>query len=143
MVDASTIDNPGVTEYRGVDTKTGQVLLQHKYDEATNNIGEFLAIVHALAMYKKHGKELKIIYSDSGNAISWIRQKKCKAKYEKTGDNVQLLDDIQRAVAWLENNTYETKILKWNTGAWGQIPADYGRNNSSGLFKKQKRESNS
>ncbi len=126
-VDASTIENPGVTEYRGVDTKTGQVIFQHKYDEATNNIGEFLAIVHALALYKKQGKELKIIYSDSSNAISWVKQKKCKTKYEKTENNTKLFDDIQRAVAWLENNSYETKILKWNTGAWGQIPADYGR----------------
>jgi ribonuclease HI len=126
-VDSSTIENPGVTEYRGVDTKTGQVLFQHRYEEATNNIGEFLAIVHALALYKKQGKELKIIYSDSANAISWVKQKKCKTKYEKTENNAKLFEDIQRAVAWLENNSYETKILKWNTGAWGEIPADYGR----------------
>ncbi len=126
-VDASTIENPGITEYRGVDTRTGKILFQHKYDEATNNIGEFLAIVHALALYKKQGKELKIIYSDSANAISWVKQKKCKTKYEKTENNTKLFDDIQRAVAWLEINSYDTKILKWNTGAWGQIPADYGR----------------
>ena len=126
-VDASTIQNPGITEYRGVDTKTGQVLFQHKYDEATNNIGEFLAIVHALALYKKQGKELKIIYSDSANAISWVIQKKCKTKYERNKDNSKLFDDIGRAVNWLKNNSYETKILKWNTEAWGQIPADYGR----------------
>jgi len=68
-VDASTIENPGITEYRGVDTRTGQVLFQHKYDEATNNIGEFLAIVHALALYKKQGKELKIIYSAGNNNV--------------------------------------------------------------------------
>lgn len=126
-IDASTIGNPGVTEYRGVDTKTGQVLFQHKYDEATNNIGEFLAIVHALALYKKQEKELKIIYSDSMNAISWVKQKKCKTKYEKAENNTKLFDDIRRAVAWLENNSYNTKILKWNTAAWGQIPADYGQ----------------
>jgi ribonuclease HI len=126
-VDASTIENPGVTEYRGVDTATKQVLFQHKYDEATNNIGEFLAIVHALALYKKQGKELKIIYSDSANAISWVQQKKCKTKYQKTENNTKLFDDIQRAVVWLENNSYDTKVLKWNTGAWGEIPADYGR----------------
>lgn len=126
-VDASTIENPGVTEYRGVDTTTRQVLFQHKYDEATNNIGEFLAIVHALALYKKLGKELKIIYSDSANAISWVKQKKCRTKYVKTKNNAKLFDDIQRAVSWLENNSYDTKILKWNTGVWGEIPADYGR----------------
>lgn len=126
-VDASTMENPGVTEYRGVDTRTRQVLFQHKYDEATNNIGEFLAIVHALALYKKQGKELKIIYSDSANAISWVRQKKCRTKFKNTENNKKLFDDIQRAVAWLENNSYDTKIMKWNTGVWGEIPADYGR----------------
>lgn len=126
-VDASTIENPGPTEYRGVDTRTGEVLFQHKYDEATNNIGEFLAIVHALALYKKQGRELKIIYSDSLNAISWIKQKKCRTKYEKTAKNAKLFDDIKRAVAWLEANSYDTQILKWDTEAWGEIPADYGR----------------
>ena len=126
-VDASTIGNPGLTEYRGVDTMTGEVLFQHKYDEATNNIGEFLAIVHALALYKKQGKKLKIIYSDSANAISWVEQKKCMTKYKKTENNAKLFDDIRRALAWLENNSYDTKILKWKTAVWGQIPADYGR----------------
>ena len=126
-VDASTINNPGPTEYRGVDTKTKKVIFELKLDEATNNIGEFLAIVHALALYKKNGNELKVIYSDSLNAISWVKQKKCKTKYEKTDTNEKVFDLIQRAVTWLQNNHYDTKILKWNTGAWGQIPADYGR----------------
>lgn len=126
-VDASSIQNPGPTEYRGVDTNTKQILFELKLDEATNNIGEFLAIVHALALYKRQGKELKIIYSDSVNAISWIRQKKCKTKFEQTKSNKKTFDIIERAISWLNNNEYETKILKWNTGAWGQIPADYGR----------------
>jgi len=126
-VDASTIDNPGVTEYRGVDTKTGKEIFNYKYEEATNNIGEFLAIIHALALYKKQGKELKIIYSDSANAISWVNQKKCKTKYERTENNAKLFEDIERTVMWLKTNDFDTKILKWNTGAWGQIPADYGR----------------
>jgi len=126
-VDASTIENPGVTEYRGVETKTGKEIFHYKYEEATNNIGEFLAIIHALALHKKQGKELKIIYSDSLNAISWVNQKSCKTKYERTKKNSKLFEDIERAVAWLKTNDFETKILKWNTGAWGQIPADFGR----------------
>lgn len=126
-VDASSIENPGRTEYRGVDTRTKQVLFEKKYEEATNNIGEFLAIVYALALYKKQGKELKVIYSDSLNAISWVRQKRCKTKLEKNERNAEVFDHIQRAINWLETNQYETKILKWNTAAWGQIPADYDR----------------
>lgn len=126
-VDASSIQNPGPTEYRGVDTKTKQVIFEMKYEEATNNIGEFLAIVHALALYKKQGKELKVIYSDSLNAISWVKQKKCKTKFEKTATNTKVFEHLQRAVTWLEHNDYDTKAVKWNTAAWGQIPADYGR----------------
>lgn len=126
-VDASCIENPGKMEYRGVDMKTKAVIFEKKYEEATNNIGEFLAIVHALALYKKDGKELKIIYSDSLNAISWVKQKKCKTKLEKNERNAIVFEHIQRAEIWLNNNEYHTKILKWNTAAWGEIPADYGR----------------
>jgi ribonuclease HI len=126
-VDASSIQNPGPTEYRGVDTKTKQVIFEMKLDEATNNIGEFLAIVHALALYKAKGIELKILYSDSMNAISWVKQKRCKTKFQPTEENQRTFDLIKRAVTWLESNQYDTKILKWNTGAWGEIPADYGR----------------
>ncbi|MBK6937540.1 MAG: ribonuclease H [Chitinophagaceae bacterium] len=126
-VDASCIENPGKMEYRGVDTKTGKVIFERMYEEATNNIGEFLAIVHALALYKRDGKELKIIYSDSLNAISWVKQKKCKTKLERNEKNAVVFEHIQRAIVWLNNTEYETKVLKWNTSAWGEIPADYGR----------------
>jgi len=126
-VDASCIENPGEMEYRGVDIKTGKVIFERKYEEATNNIGEFLAIVHALALYKRDGKELKIVYSDSLNAISWVKQKKCKTKLERNDKNAVVFEHIQRALIWLNNNEYDTKILKWNTAAWGEIPADYGR----------------
>jgi ribonuclease HI len=126
-VDASCIENPGRMEYRGVDIKTGKVIFEMKYEEATNNIGEFLAIVHALALYKRDGKELKIVYSDSLNAISWVKQKKCKTKLEKNDKNMVVFEHIQRAIVWLNNNEYDAKVLKWNTAAWGEIPADYGR----------------
>jgi ribonuclease HI len=125
-VDASSIQNPGPTEYKAVDTKTKQVLFENRLEDATNNIGEFLAIVHALALYKRQQKELKVIYSDSLNAISWVKQKKCKTKLEQTETNQKTFEIIDRAILWLQNNTYDTKILKWNTGAWGEIPADYG-----------------
>jgi ribonuclease HI len=126
-VDASCIENPGKMEYRGVDIKTGKIVFERMYEEATNNIGEFLAIVHALALYKREGKELKIVYSDSRNAISWVNQRKCKTKLERNEKNAIVFEHIQRAIAWLKNNEYDTKVLKWNTAAWGEIPADYGR----------------
>lgn len=126
-VDASCIENPGKMEYRGVDMKTGKIIFEREYEEATNNIGEFLAIVHALALYKRDGKELKIVYSDSLNAISWVKQKKCKTKLVKNDKNTVVFEHILRAEIWLNNNEYDAKVLKWNTAVWGEIPADYGR----------------
>jgi ribonuclease HI len=126
-VDASAIQNPGPTEYRCVNTQTKEEIFRIRLSEATNNIGEFLAIVHALAHFKRSGKDAKIIYSDSLNAISWVQQKKCKTKYQRNENNTKVFEMIERAIIWLNTNSYETKILKWNTALWGEIPADFGR----------------
>lgn len=126
-VDASSMGNPGVTEYRAVDMQTREIIFNYKLEEATNNIGEFLGIVHTLALFQKEKKTLKIIYSDSKNAILWVRQKVCKTKLVPTNNNRKTFEVIERAVNWLRNNDFDTQILKWNTALWGEIPADYGR----------------
>jgi ribonuclease HI len=126
-VDASCIGNPGVLEYRCVHTETGEeVLRQGPFEYGTNNIGEFLAIVHALALFKKQGITVPI-YSDSRNAIDWVSQKKCKTKLVREERNSKLFDLIERAETWLLNNEYTNEILKWETASWGEIPADFGR----------------
>ncbi|MGI6478508.1 MAG: viroplasmin family protein [Salinivirgaceae bacterium] len=126
-VDAACSGNPGDLEYQGVYVKTGQRLFyQGPFKQGTNNVGEFLAIVHALAYCKKHGIDLPI-YSDSRNAMIWIKQKKAKTKLFKSYENQQLFDLIDRAEFWLSNNEYPNKVLKWETEAWGEIPADFGR----------------
>ncbi|MDQ1806011.1 ribonuclease H family protein [Chryseobacterium sp. CKR4-1] len=117
----------GIVEYQGVDTKTKKVLFkQGPFEGGTNNIGEFLAIVHGLAYCKK--KNINIpIYSDSKNAMSWVKNKKVKTSQEKNDKNKELFDLIDRAIKWLENNERANKILKWETKAWGENPADFGR----------------
>ena len=81
-VDAACSGNPGDMEYRGVYVKTGQqIFIQGVYKEATNNIGEFLAIVLGLAYLKQHQLPWAL-YSDSKIAIAWIRQKQCKTNIE-------------------------------------------------------------
>jgi ribonuclease HI len=94
--------------------------------KGTNNIGEFLAIVHGLALLKNKGFDMPI-YSDSANAISWVRQKKCKTKLPRTPETEELFLLIERAEKWLQGNTYTTRILKWEWKEWGVIPADFGR----------------
>lgn len=126
-VDAASSGNPGKLEYRGVDTKTKkQLFKQGPFEEGTNNIGEFLAIVHGLA-YLKQKKSDKILYTDSRTALSWVKKKNCNTKLERTENNKVLFDLIERAVAWLTLNSYITTVVKWETRAWGEIPADFGR----------------
>jgi ribonuclease HI len=126
-VDAACSGNPGKMEYRGVYVKTGeQVFHVGPMAQGTNNIGEFLALVHGLALFGKNGCTMPI-YSDSRNAIHWVQQKKCKTKLERTAVNAPLFNLIERAEKWLRENSYTTKILKWETAEWGEIPADFGR----------------
>lgn len=126
-VDAACSGNPGVMEYRGVWTATGQEIFRMgPFDDATNNIGEFLAIVHALALLKKQNSDLPI-YSDSVNAQSWVRKKHCNTKLAPTFRNTPVFNLIARAEEWLKGNTYVNPIYKWKTDVWGEIPADFGR----------------
>lgn len=126
-VDAACSGNPGLMEYRGVWTATGEELFRMgPFLNGTNNVGEFLAIVHGLAYLKQKGLDMPI-YSDSVTAQSWVRQKKCKTKLEQTAKNGDLFDLLFRAEKWLNQNTYSNPILKWATEKWGEIPADFGR----------------
>ncbi len=125
-VDAACSGNPGPMEYRGVYVATGREVFHYGPVFGTNNIGEFLAIVHGLALLKQKGLTMPI-YSDSRNAQLWIRQKKCKTKLERNARTEQLFQMIDRAEKWLHENTYDTDILKWDTRRWGEIPADFGR----------------
>ena len=126
-VDAASSGNPGKMEYRGVDTQTGKQLFhQGPFAEGTNNIGEFLALVHGLA-YLKNKNSNRIIYSDSKIAIGWVKSKKCKTKLQPNKKNQALMELVTRAENWLKTNTYTTKIKKWETKVWGEIPADFGR----------------
>ncbi len=125
-VDAACSGNPGVMEYQGVTTKGAQQLFHQKFDLGTNNIGEFLGIVHGLAMLKKEGRNIPI-YSDSMTAIKWVRDKKAKTKLEHTPETAYLFELIERAETWLKKNSYSNPLLKWETKSWGEIPADFGR----------------
>ena len=126
-VDAACSGNPGLLEYRGVYVLTGeQIFLQGVFEHGTNNVGEFLALVHGLALLKQK-KSIIPIYSDSVNAIKWVKDKKCKTKLDRIPQNESLFYLIERAEKWLRENTYTTRIIKWETQEWGEIPADFGR----------------
>ena len=126
-VDGACSGNPGLMEYRGVYSKTGEELFrQGPFKNGTNNIGEFLALVHGLAFLKQKNSPLPI-YTDSKTALAWIKAKKARTRLEKNNSNAILFDLIARAEIWLQQNKYTTQILKWETTVWGEIPADFGR----------------
>ena len=125
-VDAACSGNPGPMEYRGIDLATGQVVFHFGPMHGTNNIGEFLAIVHALALMQRYNIK-KAIYSDSVNAMLWVKKRQCKTKLERTPQTEPLFDIILRAENWLNTQVYTTPIIKWETKKWGEVPADFGR----------------
>jgi ribonuclease HI len=132
IIDSISVDGAwntasGVVEYQGVYTKTGEVLFrQGPFEDGTNNIVEFLAIVHAIAYCKTKNLNLPI-YSDSRNAIGWVRDKQARTHHDKSEKNIKLFELIDRAIKWLNENEFDNQILKWETRAWGENPADFGR----------------
>src|SRR5690554_5061516 len=126
-VDAASSGNPGIVEYQGVDTKTKKLLFHNgPFEQGTNNIGEFLALVHGLALLKKHNSK-RIIYTDSKIAMGWVKKKKCNSKLPRSSRNAEIYALVDRAEKWLQKNEYTTVVVKWETKAWGEIPADFGR----------------
>ncbi len=126
-VDAACSGNPGVMEYRGVETASRkEIFHQGPFPMGTNNLGEFLALVHALALQKKAGTK-RPVYTDSGTALAWVRNKKVKTMLPRNEKTQELWDMVDRAEAWLRNNSYDIPVYKWDTRNWGEIPADFGR----------------
>ena len=127
-VDAACAGNPGKMEYQGVQVNNGKIIFKMgPYPDATNNIGEFLAIVHALSFLNARGFSHTPIYSDSVTGMAWVRKKKANTKLIPTARNREVIDLIERAEKWLHTHTYSNPILKWDTDKWGEIPADFGR----------------
>lgn len=126
-VDAACSGNPGPMEYQGIDLATGQRVFHYGPLHGTNNIGEFLAIVHALAWLQQQGRKDTVIYSDSYNAILWVKKRQCKTKLERNARTEALYNIIARAEHWLYTHTYTNQIVKWETKQWGEVPADFGR----------------
>lgn len=126
-VDAGCSGNPGPMEYQAVDLQTGAQVFHYGPVHGTNNIGEFLAIVHALALMEQRGIHDKVVYSDSYNAILWVKKKQCKTKLVRNEQTENLFKMIVRAENWLRTHTISTPVIKWETAKWGEIPADFGR----------------
>jgi ribonuclease HI len=127
-VDAACSGNPGRIEYRGIYMKTKEEIFHvGPFQDGTNNIGEFLAIVHGLTWIKQKSFLIPI-YSDSKVAISWVQNRKCKTKLKQSDKNICIFNLIYKAEKWLRNNScYIDLVFKWDTKKWGEISADFSR----------------
>ena len=126
-VDAACAGNPGKMEYRGVDLMTGREIFHvGPFEESTNNIGEFLAIVHAMSLMYARG-ENHTIYSDSRTGIAWARDRKVKTTLKRTPKTERSFALMERALSWLNTHSFRPKVVKWDTDRWGEVPADFGR----------------
>jgi ribonuclease HI len=144
-VDAACSGRTGRVEFRGVDLHSGkEIFRQGPYENGTNNVGEFLAIVHALVMLEQKGRArsrtrsgnrddhagsgaITPVYSDSGTAIAWVKARRCNTDLAADGMNAPLFELIDRAEEWLAGHKTTNPVLKWDTKAWGEIPADFNR----------------
>lgn len=130
-VDAACNMRTGVMEYRGVDAATRRVIFAAgPFKATTNNVGEFLALVHALALLNGSTDttlHTMPIYSDSKTAMAWVRNRHANTTMRPTPENATLRELIARAEKWLDAHRWKNPILKWETRQWGEIPADYGR----------------
>ena len=122
-VDGWCSGNPGKGGYKAVDISTGKKLFEWSCDYTTNNLVEFIAIVHAMMWCEKY-RPNEIIWTDSMTAISWVSNKKARTKIDFTKAS-----DIQKRVevcnTYLKQKSHPLK--KWMTKEWGEIPADFGR----------------
>lgn len=125
-VDAACSGNPGPMEYQCIDLATGARVFHYGPVHGTNNIGEFLAIVHALALLWNQ-KSTMPVYSDSYTARAWVSKRKAKTTLARTPQNAPLLDVLARAERWLQTHDFRNPVLVWDTNRWGEIPADFGR----------------
>lgn len=127
-VDAACSGNPGDMEYQGVWTGTGEPIFHHgPVENGTNNIGEFLAVVHALALLDQQQRYDVPIYTDSMTALAWVRNKKANTSMERSARTETIWELIDRAEKWLHTHDVRNPLYKWETKQWGESKADFGR----------------
>lgn len=127
-VDGACSGNPGASEYRGVWTANGEEIFhQGPFPGGSNNLAEFLALVHGLAWLSKRNDQSTAVYSDSRTALAWLKAKRIKSTIPRSGANRVIFDLLDRAESWINKTPFKNPVLKWETDWWGENPADFGR----------------
>lgn len=119
--DAAHSTKNGLTEYQGIDLKTGKRLFYRNLGNKTVNIGEFLGVVEAAKFIIENDFQPRVIYTDSVTAIAWFRNKKTASK--KKCRDLQKAEIFLKVLSW-DIDTIE--VRHWDNKAWGETPADFG-----------------
>lgn len=122
-------DNSVESEYQAVWYPSREPAFKSKvFKGGTNNIAEFLGLVHAIR-YLHETKKGTVIYTDSMTALAWVRNKRANTTAGQTGRLTEELKHlIGEAEAYLlTNGIGDIELHKWDTKQWGEIPADFGR----------------
>ncbi len=127
-VDGACSGVPGPMEYQCVEVATGRRIFHlGPIDGGTNNIAEYVALVHALALLDQMGDHSRPVYSDSRTALAWLRNRHSKTTLEPTPENARVFELLSRADRWVRTHSTPNPVLKWQTETWGEIPADFHR----------------
>lgn len=128
-VDAAVNMKNGIMEYRGIHLSSMQIIFHVgplDYGLKSNNIAEFLAIVHGLQWLWQYDINAPV-YSDSFTAITWVKNQKINSKVLEKNPVPQIKERIEKALKWLKEHPKHAEVIKWNTQEWGEIPADFNR----------------
>lgn len=119
--DAAHSTKNGVTEYQGIDIKTGKRLFYEDLGNQTVNIGEFLAVVGAVKYIIENDFQPRIIYTDSMTAIAWFNNKSTASS--------KPCKELKKAEIFLKALSYDVETISvrhWDNRLWGETIADFG-----------------
>ncbi len=127
-VDASASRPRGPVAYRGVLLQPRgkvQPVFEGRLGEATVPLGEFLALVRALQWLDAHEQRMPV-YTDSTTALGWFhRGGPSPTALERTPEDARR--SLEEALRWLQQHPGPWDVRLWETAAWGENPADFGR----------------
>lgn len=118
--DGWTSGNPGPGGCIVSDEKGNRLLEKNFKDNHSNNFYEILAL--GFAVKEAIARNIHLIYTDSMNAIYWLRNGRPK-------EIIADYDTIVKTIQGINSSIKEHSIIvnKWDTSKNGQIPSDPGR----------------
>jgi ribonuclease HI len=111
--------------YAGYHTSAGDNYFKFENIETNHiHLADFVGLVHALAYCKEKSLALPI-YSNSQNAINAIETINInRLQINPNTISQQAQNLINRAIQFLQNNTYINPILAWQTKNWGVMQSN-------------------